>query len=91
MYMYNKPQRIFVDFTGKQELRPFYILIPYGNGFCTGSAQMLLHMHENEADEKYKKKLFAAYIFRKCTCTINCNGFYVDFTGKQELRPFYML
>ena len=35
------------------------------------------------------KKIFAAKIFTKGTCTPNYSRFYGE--GQQELRPFYML
>ena len=31
--------RFYVE--GQQELRPFYMLIPYGNAFCADSSQAL--------------------------------------------------
>ena len=34
------------------------------------------------------KKIFAANIFTKGTCTQNYSRFYVE--GQQELRPFYV-
>ena len=31
---------------GRQELCPFYMLIPYGNGFCAESSQVLKVMKQ---------------------------------------------
>ena len=47
---------------------------------------LTLFAYKNEADEE--RKIFAAKIFTKDTCTWNYSRFYVK--GQQELCPFYM-